>query len=228
MYKVKRFSIIKESLYALRRNIKSRWSNESDKLVRSSDIRNHPNEKNGYSSYIPVWTDPDGNIISKFNFLGTSTEFESDLKLLETENKILKDRVDLIIKFMKDTRFPCVFNDNDYRIHKQYWNESNSIEKNWDTRTHLLGDFCDSDMLVYSKWINNVHRLTYSVYKPKMDGFGNWKCDVRLSRCYEHHYDKYTYNQSNNKNTISGNLSAEDILKILSKNRNLLGFYKIL
>ena len=45
MYKVKRFSIIKESLYSLRRNIKSRWSNESDKLVRSSDIRNHPNEK---------------------------------------------------------------------------------------------------------------------------------------------------------------------------------------
>lgn len=168
-----------------------------------------------YSKYNPVWEDPDnpGFMINNFKLNEFfNNDFLSD-KIWIDKDPILSKRLDIILNDLRTGNF--VFDDNDSRIIKRYYDKSDPIHYNWDTCTHYLQDFVHrhkNKSLVYTKDLDNKNRISYRVDAPKKIN-GVWVCNIEVSNCVGHKYMNYDYGRKQKRfSDVIHNLREQNII----------------
>lgn len=210
-----------QKVFALKEHVGSSWKNNlKNKPVGSSPhiIGNRGDKRLGdYNTYNLVWTNPDtGEVISKFVSVKPYNElFMKDIKLLSD-----KDIENLKIA-LNDLKLGYVFDDNDERV----------LKDRYDTSTHCLNSnrniikASQDCYLAYSKFISSANILTYKVYKPEKDSYGEWYCRVEVSRCYGHNLGKESYDDKNSHRTK--NSLGFLFVSVLGHDRDVAEFEKL-
>lgn len=149
-----------------------------------------------YSQYNIAWEHPNfvgqGVIVSSFVLDESfNSMIQNDIDKLSEVNK---KRLEIILSHFRKGMY--VYDDNDKEISKYSQNTSDKVRYKWDTQTHYLQDFQhrDTNVLPYSKTIDNKNRLTYMIHKPVKEG-AKWVCHIELSRCHGHTYQQTEYSE---------------------------------
>lgn len=172
---------VERKLYANPKNISNKW--KINKSIPGTSI--HPNRSYSYNL---VWLDPDtGTKIDNFVY-NESIYHRRDLsksRRVSDEDPMFKNYMEMA---KNDVLSGYVFEDND-----RYRNKNlDKLSRSFDTCTHYIENLSDLNKLVFTKTIDFLNRLSYTVYKPeKIDGV--WICRVEFNNFLKHRYNDKDY-----------------------------------